>query len=183
MLYLMSLSRSKQGQLAYFIGEDNEIMLTSDQELKTETLEIRSKDLAFIPGYRQAGDMVQLVVHDQIKEAGFYDVYDGEDQIASFAMNYNRKESDIELWDIRELEEKITGNVLFVNPTQQASLGKFIQEFEQGKVLWRYCLIFALIFLILEGLLIRFFKNRIFRCKYFLKMSNYIFPDTNIMVK
>jgi len=159
MLYRMALSRSKQGQLAYFIGEDNEIMLTSDQELKTETLEIRSKDLAFIPGYRQAGDMVQLFVHDQIKEAGFYDVYDGEDQIASFAMNYNRKESDIELWDIRELEEKITGNVLFVNPTQQASLGKFIQEFEQGKVLWRYCLIFALIFLILEGLLIRFFKN------------------------
>lgn len=159
MLYRMALSRSKQGQLAYFIGEDNEIMLTSEQELKTEKLEIRSKDLAFIPGYHQAGDMVELFIHDQIKEAGFYDVYDGENQIASFAMNYNRKESDIELWDIQELEEKITGNVVFVNSAQQASLGKFIQEFEQGKVFWRYCLIFALIFLIMEGLLIRFFKN------------------------
>src|SRR5699024_3541183 len=39
MLYRMALSRSKQGQLAYFIGEDNEIMLTSEQELKTEALE------------------------------------------------------------------------------------------------------------------------------------------------
>src|SRR5699024_10326706 len=159
MLYRMALSRSKQGQLAYFIGEDNEIMLTSEQELKTEALEIRSEDLAFIPRYRQTGDMVQLYVHDQISRAGFYDAYDGEEKIATFAMNYDRTESDIELWNLSELKEMISGNVVFVDPSQQASMAKFVQEFEQGKVFWRYCLIFALIFLILEGLLIRFFKN------------------------
>lgn len=159
MLYRMALSRSRQGQLAYFIGADNEIMLTSGEELKTEVLEIRTQDRSFIPRYRQSGDMVQLYVHDQITRAGFYDVYDGEEKIATFAMNYDRTESDVRLWNLRDLKEVITGNVIFVDPSQQASMAKFVQEFEQGKVFWRYCLIFALIFLILEGLLIRFFKN------------------------
>lgn len=160
MLYRMALSRSKQGQLAYFIGQDNEITLTLDHELQAEALEVRSEDQqAFIPRHSQHGDVVQIHISDQISEAGFYKVYENGEEVADFAMNYDRKESDISLWSLQELKERITGNVVFVEPGQQASMAQFIQEFEQGKVFWRYCLIFALIFLILEGLLLRFFRN------------------------
>lgn len=158
MLYRMALSRSRENQLAYFIGKDQAIEITPDQELQSETIEIQNGSQQFIPSFRQAGDRVEIFLHDQIKEAGFYNVTEGGETISEFAMNYSRKESDVNFWNTQELKEKITGNTIFMNAEQMASLGQFIQEFDRGKVFWKYCLIFALVFLILESLLLRLFR-------------------------
>ncbi len=159
MLYRMALSRSQTNQLAYFIGDDQSIFINPDQELQAETIEIRNETQQFIPSYRRTGDQVEIFLHDQISKARFYEVVEANKTIARFAMNFSRYESDVNLWSPEELREKITGHTIFMNAEQMASLGQFIQEFDRGKVFWKYCLIFALVFLILESLLLRFFKN------------------------
>ena len=159
MLYRMALSRSKTNQLAYFIGEDQTIQISTDRQLQAETIQVKNGDQQFIPSFRQSGDVVEIFLHDQITQAGFYTVMEGNEKLADFAMNYSREESDVNLWTQEQLREKITGHTVFMNNEQMASLGKFIQEFDRGRVFWKYCLIFALVFLILESLLLRFFKN------------------------
>ena len=159
MLYRMALSRATTNQLAHFIGQDQPVQINSDTELRSETIEVGNGDIQFIPSFNQTGDIVRIFLHDQIQEAGFYQVKEGDQIIGDFAMNFSRDESDISLWTERELRDQLTGHTRFMNNEQMASIGQFIQEFERGKVFWKYCLIFALVFLILESLLLRFFKN------------------------
>ena len=159
MLYRMALSRAQKNQLAYFIGRDQNIQIKSEVELTSETIQISQGDYEFIPSFQQNGDLVQIMLHDQITNAGFYQITEGDRVISEFAMNNSRNESDITLWNQQELRTQLTGNTVFMNTEQLASLGQFIQEFDRGKTFWKYCLIFALVFLILESLLLRFFKN------------------------
>lgn len=159
MLYRMALSRAQTNQLAYFIGRDQTIQIKSEEELTSETIQIRQGDYEFIPSFQQSGDLVQVMIYDQIQNPGFYQITEGDRVIAEFAMNNSREESDISLWSPQELRTRLTGNTVFMNTEQMASLGQFIQEFDRGKTFWKYCLIFALVFLILESLLLRFLKN------------------------
>lgn len=159
MLYRMALSRAQTNKLAYFIGRDQTIQIKTDEELQAETIEVLNGDYEFIPSFRQGGDIVEIFLHDQIREAGFYQVTEGNKTISQFAMNYSREESDVNLWSQQDLRTQLTGHTVFMNTEQLASLGQFIQEFDRGKVFWKYCLIFALVFLLLESLLLRFFKN------------------------
>lgn len=159
MLYRMALSRAQKSQLAYTIGQDHEINIPVEDQLQSETIEVRSKNQSFIPSFKQSGDMLNLYLYDQISDAGFYQIYENDKKIADFAMNYSRQESDVSIWSPNELKEMIIGNTVFINSEQMASMGQFIQEFDRGKVFWKYCLIFAVVFLILESLLLRFFKN------------------------
>lgn len=159
MLYRMALSRAKTNQLAYFIGKDQDIQIKTDEELQSEAIVISNGEYEFIPSYQQTGDIIQIYLHDQIRESGFYQVLEDDKSIAHFAMNNSRGESDISLWNPQDLKTQLTGHTVFMNNEQLASLGQFIQEFDRGKVFWKYCLIFALVFLILESLLLRFFKN------------------------
>lgn len=159
MLYRMALSRAQKSQLAYFIGQDQSIQVSTERELQAETIEVQNGDKEFIPSFKQSGDVVQIFLYDQVSDAGFYGVTESGDVIANFAMNYARTESNVNVWSPDDLREKITGNTVFMNTEQMASLGQFIQEFDRGRVFWKYCLIFALVFLILESLLLRLFKN------------------------
>lgn len=159
MLYRMALSRAQANELAYFIGRDQSIQIKSDEELTSESIRIRQGDFEFIPSYQQTGDIVQIMLHDQIQNAGFYQILDGDRVLAEFAMNNSREESDVSLWRQEDLRSHLSGNTVFMNNEQLASLGQFVREFERGKTFWKYCLIFALVFLILESLLLRFFKN------------------------
>lgn len=159
MLYRMALSRAQANELAYFIGRDQSIQIKSEEELTSESIRIRQGDYEFIPSYQQTGDIVQIMLHDQIQNAGFYQILDGDRVLAEFAMNNSREESDVSLWRQEDLRSHLSGNTVFMNNEQLASLGQFVREFERGKTFWKYCLIFALVFLILESLLLRFFKN------------------------
>src|SRR5690606_25746920 len=71
MLYRMALSRAQTNQLAYFIGRDQTIQIKSERELTSETIQIRQGDYKFIPSFQQTGDLVQIMLHDQISNAGF----------------------------------------------------------------------------------------------------------------
>ncbi|GAA5224840.1 BatA domain-containing protein [Membranihabitans marinus] len=159
MVYRMALSKGRSRQQSYTIGEDETIVVATENQYEEGELLVSGDEVSFIPGFRQVGDLLELNIYDQIKEDGLYQLSQNQDDIASFAMNYSRVESDISTWNIEDLQEKITGNVRWLSTEQSNNLSQFVEESYHGKVLWKWCLIFALIFLVVESLLLRFIKN------------------------
>lgn len=158
MLYKMALSTSESGQIAYTIGEDNIVELENTSTIGEMVYKVNGAT-SFIPGQQSYGKRVILNMHDQIREAGFYDIYLRENQpLNTMAFNSNRMESDPICLSVSEIEQRYAEQANIVGATQLANLGQFILEKDRGIILWKLCLILALIFLALETLIIRFWS-------------------------
>lgn len=158
MLYKMALSTAGQIQVAYTIGSDQYVELENNASGGEVVYKVTGPS-NFIPSQQSQGRYVMLGLHDQVQEAGFYDVYLREGEVLkTFAFNSNRLESDPICLSGSQLEDRYGDAVTIIEQTQQANLGEFIQQKERGIILWKYCLILALIFLALEALIIRFWS-------------------------
>ena len=115
----------------------------------------------FIPGQIPNGNKINLDLNDQIRTAGFYDVKLDEDIVSKCAFNYDRIESDLNMYTESELEGLNPGNnkIKVISSVLQANISGAINEKDKGIVLWKWFLIGVLIFLAIESLLLRFYKN------------------------
>ncbi len=159
MLYKMALSTGKVSKPAYTIGQDN-IIEIENRSTGAEVVYKVDGEKSFIPGQQSQGKYVILNMHDQIREAGFYNVFlDKGDILHTIAFNSNRLESDPSCFSSDEIAARYQEHANIVQRTQLADLSQFIQEKDRGIILWKYCLILALIFLALETLIIRFWST------------------------
>ncbi|MFK7932360.1 MAG: hypothetical protein AB8G22_02550, partial [Saprospiraceae bacterium] len=161
MLYKMAISAAKEDAIAYTIGRDEVII--ADNKISgagTETVyKIRGTGGEFIPEQRIVGSKVYLGVNNQISEAGYYDLFLNEDEVLDkYAFNFDRKESDLEYFNEDDLTERATPAMSVISETASANFGTQIAERSRGIILWKWCLIAALLFLLVETLLLRFWK-------------------------
>lgn len=79
--------------------------------------------------------------------------------LAYFALNYNRNESVMKFYDKDNLLNVFSdaGNVFILN-SEINTIAKTIEQTDSGKQLWRMFLVLALLFLLIEILLLRFIK-------------------------
>jgi acetate kinase len=113
----------------------------------------------FIPEQRAVGAKVYLTMNGQIKKSGFYDLFLNADRVNhTYAFNYNRRESALQYYTADELSARLGAKVNVISALDTAVLTAQIQENNQGTVLWRWCIILALLFLGIEILLLRFWK-------------------------
>ncbi len=158
LLYKIALSTAEDIKVAYTIGHDQYVEL-ENRVSGAEVVYKVTGPSSFIPSQQSHGRHILLGLHDQVQEAGFYDVYLREDQVLNtYAFNSNRLESDPVCLSVAEIRNLYADNATIIEQTQYANLGAFIQEKDQGIILWKYCLILALIFLALEALIIRFWS-------------------------
>ncbi len=156
LLYKMAIYSSDEQKLAYTIGKDQLISLDkSTMEVNQDILITGPSE--FIPGISQLGSKVLLDVQDQVKEAGFYKVKHTDQVIASIAFNYDRRESDLSLTSADDLPKNKMIKVWTDN--EKTDFTQLIEETRQGKQLWKWCIIFALMSIGLEIALIRLWKN------------------------
>jgi hypothetical protein len=102
---------------------------------------------------------VFFTINDQVKEAGFYEWFlNEEESLGTIAFNYDREESDLTYLERSELEALAGDRMSIIDINENAALTARIEERSQGLVLWRLCLILALVFLAVEILLLRFWK-------------------------
>ncbi len=160
MLYKMSLSSAKSKQVAQFIGKD-EVLEASNSLTGAETVyKMKGSSEEFIPEQRKLGAKVIIGVNNQIKEAGFYDLfYNEEDITEKYAYNFDRRESELDYFNESELKEKVGGSIQVLSSNAETDFTQYIGERSRGVVLWKWCLIIALIFLAFETLLLRFWKT------------------------
>jgi len=159
MLYKMAISTAKEQQIAYTIGRDE--LIEADNSISGAELvyKIKGTSEEFIPEQTVIGPKVLLGINGQIREAGFYDLFLKEDEtLAKYAFNYDRKESEMANLNNEDLRNISGDYIKVIDNTAAASLTPIIGERSHGIVLWRWCLILALIFLGLETLLLRLWR-------------------------
>jgi len=161
MLYKMAISTIKNQKIAHTIS--NKITLDTENKIKTGeyVYKVKGKE-EFIPGQSPLGNRILLDMGDQIKEAGFYDLMIEDNVVETLAFNFDRKESDMDYYDEDELNNISSQSKLKINligATAQADIKTSISEKDRGVVLWKYFLFAALLFLLFETLLIRFWKT------------------------
>ena len=100
--------------------------------------------------------------HNQVKTAGNYTLKTDDKDIESLAFNYNRAESETDFTTHTELVEGVAKHNL--DPTYivlddiDKPISKHLEEERNGTALWKYLMIAALLTLLAEVLVIRFFK-------------------------
>lgn len=159
MLYKMGISSGRRRPAAYTIGSDEVIETNKRGATADIVYKLRGPGGEFIPSQRAAGNRVLLGLGGQVPEAGVYDLLLGDEKVDAFAFNYNRKESDLDYLTGDELAALgALPNVGLLDADNQASLIGDIREQNEGTPLWRYFIWAALVFLLVEVLLLRFWK-------------------------
>ena len=159
MLYKMAVSTGTRERISYFIGRDYNIE-TKNIPVEGDLVYHIVGPEEFIPSQYRTGSQTLLNIGNQVKKAGFYDLSLNDNIISKLSFNYDRKESDLSYYTLDDLKSMVrTDNISVFDNTVNADFTSLIGESEKGVVLWRWCIIFALIFLALEILLLRFWKT------------------------
>ncbi len=120
-----------------------------------------SMNVDIIPGFQFREGKVQINASQGIEEAGNYQVRISESWIGSIGMNYDRSESDLASFNADEIEEELEKNGLEKVRIFNGLDNDFKNEINTAsteKELWKICLILALSFLLIESLVLRFWK-------------------------
>ena len=160
MIYKMAISSAKDSRIAYTIGKDD-VIETDNKFTGTGEMvyKLKGKAEEFIPSQKVIGSQVILGVGNQIPDAGFYNLFlKPEEDLSQFAFNYDRKESNLDYYNETDLSSIAGDRAQIINGTNTVDLTQLIGERSRGIVMWRWFIIAALVFLLLEALLLRFWK-------------------------
>ncbi len=158
MIYKMTFSRGVDQPLAYTLGSANQINVPNGGSAETAVFNIANESAEYIPQQANLGSVTELTVRDEISDAGIYNVSNGKQFVRSIAFNYDRVESNPTVFSFSDLS-KTYGDAFNIYDGEKATeFLSQLKEQEEGVFLWRWCLIFALIFLAIETLILRFWK-------------------------
>ena len=140
----------------YDIPRNSTINLNSTFEI--ENLKTGDK---LAPNNTITGRKTRLEFGAQINSAGHYLVENDGNVVAAMAFNYDRKESDLRYYSEQELAERLEEQQLknaTVVKEIDRNFSEILDELQNGKQLWKWAILLALLFILAEVLLARFWK-------------------------
>ena len=163
-MYRMALTSRGEEKAYYTIGKDELIETELDAIPGEQPYRIRSKDqdYSFIPAYNRSGEYVDLMMFGMLSTAAHYEFGSDEEFIMGFSFNYDRLESQPDVFSAAELRETISAegikNIYVVDAAREQGDMDIVQM-SQGTSLWKLCIWLALFFILLEILLLRLFRK------------------------
>jgi hypothetical protein len=138
------------------------VIETKSRELSGDQVYKMKGENEFIPGQKVLGNRLMLDVGDQIRDAGFYDILSGEEVMETVAFNYDRRESNMKTISSGDILSNLGENPLGIRvmeESEQADMANSIAIKDKGITLWKYFLLAALFFLLVETFLIRLWRK------------------------
>jgi hypothetical protein len=163
-LYRMAILTSKPLSFSHAIGSNDAILLNAAPPSGDEAFHLISKEANtdIIPSARAIASGLMIDMGNQVQVAGHYDLMKENQLVAALAFNYDRKESEMIFYNEAMIQEKIETlkleNWSYFNASTP-DLKKTLLDLNNGISLWKYAIISALVCLLLEILLIRFWKT------------------------
>lgn len=161
-LRMSELSRPS-GAISYNLGRETAIPAGSRIPADQEVFTVESMDgkLSFIPDYASIEGRGFIFVRDHIEEAGHYMLKLGETVAAGLAFNYPRTESALDYYSGAQLRDQLDArgmqDTAVLDKTGDALEASLLQ-LESGQKLWKWLILLALLFLLVEILLLKFWK-------------------------
>jgi len=152
-LYNIAKSTLKFNTPYYIIGNDNTVDIPI-QLTKDEVVSLKSNTTNFIPLQQIKANKVSIQTTTEPDEAGFYSIISKQNITPiQLAYNYNRSESIMSYHNLTTLESKHIKTA-----TSVTNVINEINSASQIGTLWKWFVIFALLFLIVELLILKYFK-------------------------
>ncbi len=171
MFKIASMS-TKQERAAYNFSEGSINLdipnVKKDATYKLKNVTTPNNKIEIIPLQRIVGNTLTLelpkssqLTDNQVLESGYYELQlDGKTE-KLLAFNHDNEESKMDFYTPEELKTFFSGqkNVTIFDNLLDGDFVKTFQENNVGTPLWKYCVMLALAFLLIEILLIRFMKG------------------------
>lgn len=150
-------------RLSYTIGVDNDLKINKINA--SFDGEIRIKDeqnsMEIIPAVERRGNKSVIRLYEQLPNAGFYDVCKGDEVIGKTAWNDNRVESKMSFYNQNDIDKLLKNNelnVLSVMNPEDLHSDEMIDVLVRKSMLWKSFILLSLIAMLIEILIIRFWK-------------------------
>jgi hypothetical protein len=153
----------KPASIYYKTSTSEAIDVSLDSNDKKQPLHIlqTNSDFDMIPEQRIINSKITLFTQNQVSEAGHYTVNQADKVVLGLGFNYDRKESDMRFFTEDELKvwsDSLGLKNFTVLKSDESSIIQSLKETNNGNKLWKLFLILALLFLLGEILIIRFFR-------------------------
>lgn len=150
-------------EIAYKVGAEEPIDGGAENESSDKVYQVENLNgkFSFIPGMMNRDGKTWLYVGQQMLDAGNYLLKSSDKLIGALSFNYSRQESKMDYWsqsEINEMSDKYLKGSVRVLSSEKGELKKAIQEEYEGIQLWKWFVLAALFFLLIEMILLRFFK-------------------------
>ena len=150
LFYKMGQNNQKTGVNALTIGSNQpyfvDVLLTKDA-----ILEVKGNDNSFIPIQQILNNKVKLTFNDFPETAGNYSVFDRKEWVENLSFNYKRSESDLSQVNTNVVSDFKTADTI-------STIFNTLQTERTDSQIWKWFVIFALLFLALEMAIIKFVK-------------------------
>lgn len=162
-IYKMCFKSISPQPLYYPVHENVLIQLKNDITKQEEPPHIKhvNAEVDIIPQSKLLNNGLNLYTQNQIKQPGFYVVNRGEEKLLPLAFNYSRLESNLNCYNGDELKETLAANQVTTIEVLNVLDENFTEQILQGatgKELWKLFIILALVFIVVELLLLRILK-------------------------
>ena len=149
-LYNVAKQSFKTPKLYYTIGNDNEFEVETQLQ-QDDILSLVNNGISIIPRQKYFNNKVIINTSETPDVANIYNIKNKNETIKNVSYNYNRKESNLVYQNLSNLK-----NVTWSNSI--ANVFNTIKSEAKVNALWKWFVIFALVLLIIEMLILKYFK-------------------------
>lgn len=149
-LYNIGKQSLQLPKLYYVVGKENIIDIKTSLK-QDEILSLVNNETTVIPEQQTFSNKVNITTSETPEIAGIYNIIKDKTILENISYNYNRDESNLQYIDLLNIASvTIDNSVLNVINKIKSSL--------KINTLWKWFVIFALLMLIIEMLILKFFK-------------------------
>ena len=148
--YKMALTSDKHGVKYETIGNTNPFLITANTN-NNEIISIRNPSEEFIPSQQIMSDKIKISCADNPTLAGNFEVTQSKKNIGTISFNYDRSESNLTPPSDATLDD-------LTIVTSIESFFDTIQTNRTDSQVWKWFLIFTLLFILIEILIQKFVK-------------------------
>ena len=148
--YNMAKNNITNNLLAHTIGK-NDVVIIDEVVNKDEVIRIKNNTESFIPFQQILNSKIKLTLGEQPYKSGNFEIIKQKQSLKNISFNYERTESDLSLKD-----ESIFSNCTKVNSI--STIYNDIESSRSSTEVWKWFVIFGLVFLICEMMIQKFVK-------------------------
>ena len=166
LMYKMALIGGNISELSYTLGIDKTLNINDVSLNVDDRISLKSDNAMYeiFPMIENRNGTNYISFFEDLPSSGFYDIYKNEEYIKTVAWNDNRSESEMSFYDKEELSELLKDNnlnvLMMVSPVEAHGRvsDDVVENIVNQSSLWKIFVIIALIALLIEILILRFWK-------------------------
>jgi hypothetical protein len=148
--YKMAINNQNNNINALIIGNNNP-HLTAASLNKDDILTVKGAEEQFIPVQQILNNKIKMNFNDYPEQAGNFGIYNKNEWLENISFNYNRTESNL-----AQANDNFLSDYKIIDST--ATFFDTLQTNKTDNQIWKWFVIFALLFLLSEMAIIRFVK-------------------------